>query len=169
MFVIVAAIGKNGELGKSGDLVWHLADDMRFFRQTTSGGKVLMGRRTWESLPVRKDGFRKLADRWNIVVADSAFEGDFDELVTDLDGFIAENRSSSERIFVIGGGSIYEQLLPFAREIYLTEIKAEDNAADVYFAEFNKSDYDREILGDGVDEKSGIKYEFVKYLRKDKI
>ena len=142
MFSIIAAVGKNRELGKYGDLIFHLKDDMKFFRETTSGHKIVMGRKTWESLP------SKLPNRTNIVVTSRDLDGP-DEIVHDIDEFITSNKGTDEEIFVIGGGKIYEAFLPFASKIYLTEVDAEDKEADTYFPEFDKTKFDRKVIKKG--------------------
>lgn len=142
MFSIIAAVGKNRELGKKGDLIFHLKDDMKFFRETTSGHKIVMGRKTWESLP------GKLPNRTNIVITSRDFEGP-DEIVHDIDQFIADNKDTDEEVFIIGGGKIYEEFLPFASKVYLTEVDAEDKEADTYFPEFDKTEFDRKIIKKG--------------------
>lgn len=142
MFSIIAAVGKNRELGKKGDLIFHLKDDMKFFRETTSGHKIVMGRKTWESLP------SKLPNRTNIVVTSRDLDGP-DEIMHDIDEFITSNKGTDEEIFVIGGGKIYEAFLPFASKIYLTEVDAEDKEADTYFPEFDKAKFDRKVIKKG--------------------
>ena len=99
MFSIIAAIGKNRELGKGGDLVFHIREDMKFFKSTTVGHTVVMGRRTWESLP------KKLPGRKNVVVTRSEIDG-ADETVADLPKYIQENKNTEEEIFVIGGAML---------------------------------------------------------------
>ena len=142
MFSIIAAVGKNRELGKKGDLIFHLKDDMKFFRETTSGHKIVMGRKTWESLP------GKLPNRTNIVITSQDFEGP-DEIVHNLAEFITENEDTDEEIFIIGGGKIYAEFLPYASKIYLTEVDSEDKEADTYFPEFDKTKFDRKIIKKG--------------------
>ncbi|MBR2726075.1 dihydrofolate reductase [Candidatus Saccharibacteria bacterium] len=155
MFSIIAAIGKNRELGKGGDLVFHIREDMKFFKNTTMGHTVVMGRRTWESLP------KKLPGRKNVVVTRSGIDG-ADETVTDLPKYIQENKNTEEEIFVIGGAMLYDEFLPYAKNLYLTEVNASAEA-DVFFPSFDKNQYKKISLGNGNDE--GIKYEFVKYER----
>lgn len=141
MFSLIAAIGKNKELGKNGDLVFHIKDDMKFFRETTKGHKIVMGRKTWESLP------GKLPNRTNIVISSRDFDGP-DEIIHDLDDFIAKNKDTEEEVFVIGGGKIYAEFLPVAKSLYLTEIDA-DADADTYFPDFDKNNYDKQIIMEG--------------------
>lgn len=142
MFSLIACVGKNRELGKNGGLVFHFKEDMQFFKETTMGHKIVMGRKTWESLP------GKLPNRTNIVISTQDFEGP-DEIIHDVGDFINQNKDSSEEIFVIGGGKIYAEFLPYASKIYLTEVNAEDSDADVYFPNFNKSEFSRKIIKKG--------------------
>lgn len=154
MFSIIAAVGKNNELGKKGDLIFHIKEDMQFFKETTTGHTVVMGFKTWESLP------KKLPNRKNIVVSFEEIEGP-DECVTDLVQFIKDNENTDEEIFVIGGGSIYAQFIDHAKRIYLTEIDGEDSEADVFFPDFNKSKFKRTVLQKGNSGK--LSYEMCRY------
>ncbi len=157
MFSIIAAVGKNNELGKKGGLVFHIKEDMKFFKETTTGHTVVMGFKTWESLP------KKLPNRKNIVITFEEFEGP-DECVTDLEKFIKENESTDEEIFIIGGGSIYAQFLEHAKKLYLTEVDGEDKDADVFFPTFDKTLYDKKVLREGSD--SGLDYKMCLYEAK---
>lgn len=157
MFSLIACIGKNWELGKGGNLIFHIKEDMKFFKETTMGHKIVMGRKTWETLP------GKLPGRTNIVVSSSDFEGP-DEVIHDIDKFIAENRDTDEEIFIIGGGKIYAEFLPVASKLYLTEVDAEDPAADTFFPEFDKELYDRTVIKGGKDHD--LAYSFVRYQLK---
>ncbi len=154
MFSIIAAVGKNNELGKKGGLVFHIKEDMKFFKETTTGHTVVMGFKTWESLP------KKLPNRKNIVVSFEEIEGP-DECITDLAQFIKDNENTNEEIFVIGGGSIYAQFIDHAKRIYLTEINGEDSEADVFFPTFDKSKYKRTVLQKGNSGK--LSYEMCRY------
>jgi len=156
MISIIAAIGKNNELGKGNDLVFHIKEDMKYFRETTSGHTVAMGRKTWESLP------GKLKDRTNIVFSRHDVEG-ADQSVSDIIKFAEENKDTTEEVFIIGGGSIYKEFLPYAKCLYLTEVDASAEA-DVFFPEFDKSKYDKEIIKKG--SENGIEYTFAKYTIK---
>lgn len=154
MFSLIASVGKNRELGKQGELLFRLKDDMRFFRETTDGHKILMGRKTWESLP------KKLPGRENIVISRNPVEG-ADVSVNDLRKYIDENKGTKEEIFVIGGGMVYFELLPHAKHIYLTEVDAEAPDADTFFPQFDKSKYTREIIMKGKDHE--LEFTIVKY------
>ncbi|MBR2709963.1 dihydrofolate reductase [Candidatus Saccharibacteria bacterium] len=153
MFSIIAAIGKNRELGKDGQLVFHIKEDMKFFRRTTTGHTIIMGHRTWDSLPGR------LPDRTNIVVSRHDVPG-ADQTVTNLADYIKKHKDSPEEIFVIGGAMLYNEFLAVAQILYLTEVDA-PVPADTFFPSFDKSAYSRSVIDAGTDGK--LKYEFVKY------
>lgn len=155
---MIAAIGKNRELGHQGDLVWHLKDDMKFFRDTTLGHTVVMGGRTWESLP---NG--ALKDRKNLILSRTLTEAQDAKIFsnqTDLDKYLAQLNNQA---FIIGGASLYATYLPIAKRLYLTEID-DARPADVYFPEFNPADFERTVLKSG--KENGIKYQMVLYERK---
>lgn len=157
MFSIIACIGKNRELGKEGKLIFHIKEDMKFFRDTTMGHKIVMGRKTWESLP------HKLPGRTNLVISRHEVEG-ADETITDFSDFVAKNENTSEEIFVIGGGMVYFELLKHAKNLYLTIVDAEDKSADVFFPSFNKSDYDKITIKEGKDHD--LTFAILKYTKK---
>lgn len=156
MFSLIACIGKNRELGKNGELVFRIKEDMQFFKEVTMGHKVLMGRKTWDSLP------EKLPGRINIVVSRNPVEG-ADETVTSLTKFVAENEDTEEEIFVIGGGMVYFELLKHAKNLYLTEVD-EVKAADTFFPEFDKNQYEGQVLKEGEDQ--GLAFKIMKYQLK---
>lgn len=160
-FSIIAAIGKNRELGKNNQLIWHLPGDLKFFKKTTMGHPILMGRKTFESLPGLLPGRKHYVVSKKEGISPS---GERIIHVPDLKQFINRHNTSPEEIFVIGGAKIYEQLLPYADKLYLTEIEANDTEADAYFPDFDKEKYDKEILAQG--EENGLKYTIVCYKLK---
>ncbi len=144
-FSIIAAVGEKLELGNKGGLVFNIREDMKFFKETTMGHPVLMGLNTFNSIG------RALPGRKNFVVSKTNEDlPDNVEVILDLEKFIVENRDTEEEIFVIGGGMIYRQLLPYAKVLYLTEVEATAEA-DVFFPEFDKSKYDKEIIKKGAE------------------
>ena len=157
MFSIISCIGKKRELGKGGDLVFHIKEDMKYFKETTMEHKVLMGRKTWESLP------GKLPGRENIVVSRHEVPG-ADLVIHDLEELLRENAESEAEFFVIGGGMVYFEALPYARNLYLTEVDAEVKEADTFFPEFDKSLYEKKIIRKG--QHDDLAYTFVKYIKK---
>ena len=160
-FSIIAAIGKNRELGKNNQLIWHLPGDLKFFKKTTMGHPILMGRKTFESLPGLLPGRKHYVVSKKKGISPS---GERIIHVSDLKQFINRHNVSPEEIFVIGGAKIYEQLLPYADKLYLTEIESNDTEADAYFPDFDKEKYDKEILAQG--EENGLKYTIVCYKLK---
>ncbi|MBR6168804.1 dihydrofolate reductase [Candidatus Saccharibacteria bacterium] len=156
MFSIIAAIGKNNALGKDNDLIFHIKEDMDFFRKTTTGHKVVMGSKTWDSLPT------KLKNRENIVISRHNIP-EADKTVNNLEDYIAKNIDTQEEIFIIGGGSIYAQFLPYAKHLYLTEVDSEPEA-DVFFPEFDKRFYRRKKIKHG--KQGELEYSIVKYTKK---
>lgn len=157
-YSIIAAIGKNRELGKDNDLIWSLPGDLKFFRNTTSGHTIIMGRNTFDSLP------RMLPNRKHIVLSSRDDFPSEVEVYKELKSILEKYKESSEEIFIIGGASIYKQFLEYCDKLYLTEIDSEDRDASVYFPEFDKSLYNREELLNGED--NGISYKHVLYIRK---
>ena len=154
MFSIIAAIGKNRELGAKGNLVFHIKEDMKYFKNTTMGHKIVMGSNTWKSLP------GKLPGRENIVISHYTVPN-ADVTVTDLPNFIATHKDAPEEIFIIGGGTIYKEFLPYATALYLTEIDASAPQADVFFPAFDKSKYTKTIIKKGT--QDDLTYVFTKY------
>ncbi|MDS4013233.1 MAG: dihydrofolate reductase [Candidatus Accumulibacter sp.] len=137
MLCLIAALMRNRAIGGNGQLLWRCAEDMRHFRQTTSGKSVIMGRKTWESLP---PAFRPLPGRRNIVVSrNAAYRADGALLAHSLDQAIALADCSTD-VFVIGGGELYCQALPLASRIYLTEVAAEA-PGDTFFPQLPANEW----------------------------
>lgn len=134
---LIAAIGERTRaIGHGNDLLWHLPEDLKLFKEFTSGHPVVMGRRTWESLPER---FRPLPGRTNIVVThDSAYEAAGAEVATTLEDALerASRAPGGEETFVIGGGQLYASALPFAGRLYLTLVD-DDVEGDTFFPEYS--------------------------------
>ena len=131
---IIAAVGRNFELGKNNDLIWHFKQDMKFFKETTLGHTVIMGRKTFESLP------KALPNRLNVVItSDSSYSAENIVVVSSVEQ--ALKYCNNEEAFVIGGGMIYKEFLPFADKLYLTEIEDSRENADTYFPSFDKNEF----------------------------
>lgn len=154
---MIAAIGKNNELGKGNDLIWHFREDMKFFKETTTGNTVLMGRNTFESLP------HALPNRRNIVITTNEnYKAEGAEVVNSIDE--ALETADGDNVFVIGGGKIYSQMLDLAEKLYLTEIDGTCPDADVYFPSFDKSLYTAKKLTDF--DVDGIHFSHILYEKK---
>lgn len=131
MIHIIAALGRNRELGKGNDLLWKIPEDLKRFKELTKGHPVIMGRKTYESLPVRP-----LPVRTNIVITrDSGWASEGALVASSLDEAIgmAAFAEGGEETFVIGGAQIYGMALPHADVLHLTLIDAEAAEADTYF------------------------------------
>jgi len=129
MISLIAAIGKNNELGKGNTLLWHMPADMNYFREKTRGHTVIMGRKTFESLKA------PLPKRTNIVITrDQSYAPAGVEVVHSLEEALTKVRGEEEA-FVMGGAEIYKQSLPLADRLYITHIEAEDKDADAFFPE----------------------------------
>jgi dihydrofolate reductase len=139
MIKIIVAISENGVIGKDNELPWNLRDDLRWFKESTLNHPVVMGSRTFDSIVERLK--KPLPHRENIVLTRNPSKIQFSD-VTAIDDFkkIIE-RSISEDIFVIGGAEVYKLALPFADEIYLTQVRASVEG-NVYFPEWNKAEWE---------------------------
>ena len=154
---MIAAVGKNLELGKDNNLIWHLKDDLKFFRDQTMGKPIIMGIKTLESLP------KLLPGRKHIVLTSRNLDLDKEIIVVHSIDELLDTIKDYEEVMVIGGASIYKQLLDYSDKLILTEIDASADA-DVYFPKFNKKDFNCEIIGEN--EENNIKYKHLIYTRK---
>ncbi|WP_145105439.1 dihydrofolate reductase [Cereibacter sediminicola] len=135
MLTLVVARAKGGAIGKDGTIPWHAPEDLAFFQRETLGGALIMGRRTWESLPKRP-----LPRRLNIVVTSRRLEGE--ALFTSLDAAVPAARAAGHaRIYSIGGAGIFSAHLPIADRLLVTEVDLEVAGADTFFPEFDPSEW----------------------------
>ena len=135
---IIAAVARNGCIGRDNGLPFHLPEDQRHFRRVTMGCPVIMGRKTWDSLPAR---FRPLPGRRNIVVTRNPdWRANGAEAAHSLHAALAL-ASSEPRAFIIGGAELYRQALPLADELVLTEIDR-DFEGDVFFPPWDASHFE---------------------------
>lgn len=135
MVAIVVAHAANRVIGRDGDLPWRLPSDLRRFRELTRGHTVVMGRRTWESLP---DAFRPLPERRNLVLsADPAFSAPGAEVFATLERALA---ACGGDCFVIGGEAAYREALPWCERLYATEIEVEVEG-DAFFPELEIAEW----------------------------
>ena len=161
MISIIVAIAENYAIGKKGDLLCHMPADLKHFKEITSGKTVMMGERTFFSLPKHP-----LPNRRNIVLTDVAgktFEGA--EAVYSIDEMV--DKVESEEAFVIGGGMVYRQMMPLADKLYITHIHHSWEDADTFFPEIKESEW--KLLNAErhfADEKNPYDYTFATYARK---
>jgi dihydrofolate reductase len=165
--VVIAAVARNGVIGRDGQLPWHLNADMAHFRNLTSGCPVIMGRGTWDSLPLR---FRPLPGRTNIVVTrDAAWAADGAIAAATLEAALYRARQTcqpGQRVFVAGGAQLYAQAMPLADELELTEVHAEVDG-DARFPDWNRDQF-REIrrIRNAASASNTMAFDFVTYRRK---
>lgn len=157
MITLIAAIGKNNELGKNNDLLWHLPGDLKFFKKTTLNHTVIMGYKTYESIG------RPLPERRNVVLSNKDVKIDNIVIYTDMDEMIKNEIKKDEETFIIGGASMYNYFYPLADRMYLTIIDAECPDAEVYFPKINDNEWEETILYGNED--NGIKYTHILYER----
>ena len=135
--VLIAAVARNGVIGRGGGLPWRLPEDMAHFRRVTTGCPVIMGRKTWESLPPK---FRPLPGRRNIVATrQPGWRADGATVVADLDAAISA-AGDAPRAFVIGGAELYAAALPRADRLLLTEIDASAEG-DAHFPAWERAGF----------------------------
>jgi dihydrofolate reductase len=159
MLTLIAAVARNRVIGVDNRLPWHLPEDMRHFREVTRGNPVIMGRKTWESLP---EAFRPLPGRVNIVISrqpDYPAPG-----ATLADSLPAALGLVEDNAFIIGGEQLYATALPHADRLLLTEVDM-DVAGDAWFPAFSPAEWQETQREKQVSEK-GIAFAFVTYERR---
>jgi dihydrofolate reductase len=157
---LVAAVARGGVIGRDGGIPWRIPEDARRFRDLTLGHPVVMGRRTWESLPAR---FRPLPGRRNIVVTRNV---DWRAEGAERAGSLAEALAlvDGPQAFVIGGAGLYADALPFADELLLTEIEL-DVAGDTFFPDWARAEF-VEVARSAHVSEDGTPFAFVAYRRR---
>jgi dihydrofolate reductase len=159
MISIIVAVSEDWGIGKDNELLWHISEDLKRFKRLTTGNTVVMGKKTWESLPRRP-----LPGRKNIVLTDKSKEI-FENAVTcySIEGALSKC-TPDEEIFIIGGGSIYRQFMPLADRLYITHVHKKA-PADIYFPEIDLNIWEvteeEEFVSD-----EGIPYTYTVYLRR---
>lgn len=159
---IIVAIADNNAIGKDNALLWHISEDLKFFRSTTVGCPVIMGRKTYESIG------RPLPKRLNIIVSRKGYDAPEGVLVVDSieKGYEVAKEQGAEKCFVIGGVQIYAQAMQIADEMVITHVHTVIEDADTYFPAIDPSIWqvaERSELK--TDPESGYTFEFVKYIR----
>ena len=154
---LIAAVARNGAIGKNNALLVHLPDDLPRFKRLTMGAPLLMGRKTWDSIG------RPLPGRRSIVITrNPAWRAAGAESAASLDAALALV-ATAPKVFVIGGAQIYALALPLADELLLTEIDA-DFAADAFFPPWDRAAF-RLTSGDNMTDPLGLRYRFCAYTR----
>lgn len=156
---LIAAIGKNRELGKDNDLIWKIPEDLKRFREITRGHPIIMGRKTWDSLPTKP-----LPSRVNIIISrmKSSIAGKLPDVYFESsleDAIKLAKTKENEEIFIIGGGQIFQQAIEkgLVDKLYLTIVDA-TSEADIYFPEYSGF---KKVVFEKVGEFGGHKYKFI--------
>ncbi|WP_104734713.1 dihydrofolate reductase [Hanstruepera ponticola] len=158
---LIVAAGEDNAIGKDNDLIWHLSDDLKRFKSLTNGHHIIMGRKTFESFP------KPLPNRTHIVITrqDSYQVPDGVIVVNNLEDAFDAARSDKQP-FVIGGGEIYKQAMPFADKIELTRVHESFENADTFFPEIDLSLWNEsQKTFHDKDEKHQYAFSFITYLR----
>ena len=162
MISIIVAIANNNAIGANNNLLWHISEDLRYFKRITAGHTIIMGRNTWDSIG------RPLPNRRNIVVSRSLSDIDGAEVYPTIEAALdaANANSPEEEIFIIGGGEIYKQTLNLADRLYLTVVHAQYPEATIFFPEIDYKKWrevSREYHTNG--EKFEYPFEFLLFER----
>ena len=157
MISIIVAVADNLAIGKGNNLLWHISEDLKYFKRITGGHTVIMGRKTWESIG------RPLPNRRNIVISRSLKVDSLAgaEVFGSLESALATLPANEEH-FIIGGGEIYREALPLAEKLYITFVHITVNDADTFFPEVEEREW-REVGRESFErgEKFGRPFEFV--------
>ncbi len=163
MISIIAAVADGGAIGRGGDMPWHISGDLRYFKSVTNGHTVIMGRRTWESI-----GSRPLKGRRNIVVSGTLAPGEGFCVAKTLQEALRMACGEAE-VFVMGGGILYREAMPFAGRLYITRVHTAVEGADTFFPEIDPSEWVCTSQGEPLADGAGaLQYEFTVYERKEK-
>lgn len=157
---MIVASGKDGAIGRGGDLIWHLPGDLKRFKSLTMGHPIIMGRKTWESLPKKP-----LPGRLNIVLTNQKeFPAEGAIVVHSVDEALAQCKTESP--FIIGGAQIYNLFLPYVTNLYLTEVDSECKDADAFLnIDLKNEEWKLIKTTEGEEIPSGPKYRYSDYIK----
>lgn len=169
MLSLIVATAQNNAIGRNNELLWHISEDLKYFKSTTTGHPVIMGRKTYESIG------RPLPGRRNIVITRGTIEApqiknpqttSF-EVSNNLEEVISLAKNSENEFFVMGGGELYKQTFSCADRLYITKIYAEAEGADTFFPVVDEAEW--KVVKEGerlTDEENGIEFQFVVYEKR---
>lgn len=163
MISIIVAVSKNGVIGKNNEIPWYLPDDLKHFAKITKGHTIIMGRKTYESI-IKKLG-HPLLDRKNIIITSQNNFSAPDCIVVNSTIEAQKDISDNEEVFIIGGAKVYEDFLPLANKLYLTDVDLTCEG-DVSFPSYNKEDW-REISREEhtKDSKNPYNFTFLEFIK----
>lgn len=158
---LIVAISDNYAIGKDNALLWHISDDLKFFKRKTLGCPVIMGRKTFESIG------RALPGRVNIVISRGFSTGEEVHIASSLDEAIKVAESTNlEKCFVIGGGQIYNQAISIADRLIVTHVHTVIDDADTFFPKIDPEVWSLASRSElFTDEETGYSFEFAEYVR----
>lgn len=164
MLSIVVAIAVNNVIGKDGKLIWHLPTDLKRFKQITENGTMIMGRKTFESLPGVLKGRKHI-----VLTTNENFNPNHEDVsvihdISEIDKYIY----TEDEYFIIGGGEFYRIMLPYTDRLYITWIDKEYEG-DTYFEEIPAEEFELIREEKAVDEKTGVKMTFADYERMEPV
>ena len=163
MISAIVAVDNNWGIGFNGDLLEHIPEDLKYFKQLTSGNTIVMGRKTWDSLP-RKP----LPNRHNLVITK---DPSIYELTNEVSFYTLRQievlmlKNKNVNYFVIGGGQIYEKLLPLCDRVYVTKIFKDHDQVDTYFPNLDESDEWAPAMQSALHTYKDLTYQFWQYDR----
>ncbi|MDR0971387.1 MAG: dihydrofolate reductase [Bacteroidales bacterium] len=160
MLSIIVAVAKNNAIGKNNELLWHISEDLKYFKKITTNSIVIMGENTWKSLPNKP-----LPNRENIVISNNLnFSLDNAKVFHNVEDLL-EYCKDKENCFVIGGGMLYHSLMPYCDKLYVTKVyKA--FSADTFFPFIEESSWHLEESSEmKQDITNGLRYQFLVYSR----
>ena len=163
MIAAIVAVDNDFGIGYNGGLLEHVSADLKLFKQITSGNTVIMGHRTWESLPKKP-----LPNRNNIIIS-SSLESPQDNsysVMTLEEAITFIEHNTSDDIFIIGGGSIYQQLLPWCEELYITKMYITHKQIDTFFPNINNKQEWEVVNKSPIMTENNIAFQFFHYRRK---
>ena len=161
---LIVAMDRNRGIGRDNDLMWHLPNDMRFFKETTENQIVVMGRKNYDSIPEK---YRPLPNRENVILTkNTSFEASNCSVFHSLDAALSAYQSDKNRkLFIIGGGQIYKLALEakILEEMFITHIDGNYDA-DTFFPDLNESDWNKELLmSQAIDERHRHGFKVFRY------
>lgn len=160
MISAIVAVDNNWGIGFNGDLLEHIPEDLKYFKALTTNNTVMMGRKTWESLPKKP-----LPNRTNIVITNNPNMYNDAEFMDLFNATLYLIYNKNDDIFIIGGGKIYEELLPMCDRVYVTKIFKDHDQVDTYFPNLDESDEWAPAMQSALHTHKDLTYQFWQYDR----
>ncbi len=179
MISLIVAVAENNAIGRNNELLWHIAEDLKYFKATTTGHPVIMGRKTYESIGRPLPGRRNIVVTKGVKLSNGATVCNIPmpeiknpqttsfEISNSLDEVVKMAKESEQEFFVMGGGMIYNSTFPFADRLYITKIYAAAEDADTFFPSVDEQQWSIVKSSERItDPENGIDFQFVVYERR---